>query len=91
MLITNDFEVTHPVDTVWAFFNDIPQVAKCLPGTELTDDLGNDTYQGRVAIRMGPVRMQFTGKAQIKERDAAARRPHRPSAGRRPDRMLSPG
>lgn len=74
MLITNDFEVTHPVDTVWAFFNDIPQVAKCLPGTELTADLGNDTYQGRVAIRMGPVRMQFTGTAQIKERDAAARR-----------------
>jgi hypothetical protein len=45
-----------------------------LPGTELTADLGNDTYQGRVAIRMGPVRMQFTGTAQIKERDAAARR-----------------
>jgi carbon monoxide dehydrogenase subunit G len=74
MLIKSDFEVPHSVDKVWAFFNDIPQVAKCLPGTELTGDLGNDKYQGKVAIRMGPVRMQFTGTAQIKERDEAAKK-----------------
>jgi len=74
MLIKSDFEVPHSVDKVWAFFNDIPQVAKCLPGTELTGDLGNDKYQGKVAIRMGPVKLQFGGTAQIKERDAAAKR-----------------
>ena len=74
MLITNDFEVPQPVDKVWAFFQDIPQVAACLPGAQLTDDLGDDTYAGRVAIRMGPVKLEFAGKAQITERDAAAHR-----------------
>jgi len=74
MLIKNDFEVTEPIDKVWRFFDDIPQVAACLPGAELTDDLGDDRYRGRVAIRMGPVKLQFAGTAEIKERDDAAKR-----------------
>ena len=32
MLIKNDFEVAESVDKVWRFFDDIPQVAACLPG-----------------------------------------------------------
>ena len=74
MLIKNEFQVAAPVDKVWQYFGDIPQVAACLPGTELTDDLGDDKYAGRVAVRMGPVRLQFAGKADITERDEAARR-----------------
>ena len=74
MLIKNEFQVAAPIDKVWQFFGDIPQVAACLPGTELTDDLGNDKYEGRVAVRMGPVRLQFAGKADITERDEAAKR-----------------
>jgi uncharacterized protein len=74
MLITNDFEVAQPVDKVWRFFDDIPQVAACLPGAELTEDLGGEKYKGRVAVRMGPVRLQFGGTAEITERDEAAKR-----------------
>jgi len=74
MLIKNDFEVAAPVDKVWRFFQDIPQVAASLPGTELTENLGGDKYQGRVAVRMGPVRLQFAGTADIAERDEAAKR-----------------
>jgi carbon monoxide dehydrogenase subunit G len=74
MLIKNDFEVAQPVDKVWKFFGDIPQVATCLPGAELTGDLGGEKYQGRVAVRMGPVRLTFAGTAEIAERDEAAKR-----------------
>jgi carbon monoxide dehydrogenase subunit G len=74
LIITSDFEVAEPVEKVWRFFDNIPQVASCLPGAELTKDLGNDSYEGRVAIRMGPVRLQFTGTADITERDEAAKR-----------------
>lgn len=74
MLIKQEFVVPQPIDRVWGFFQDVPQVAACLPGADLTDDLGNDTYGGTVAIRMGPVKLAFDGKASIKERDAAAHR-----------------
>ncbi|HEX3389490.1 MAG TPA: SRPBCC family protein [Streptosporangiaceae bacterium] len=74
MLIKNDFEVAQPVEKVWTFFGDIPQVATCLPGAEITEDLGGEKYQGQVAVRMGPVRLQFAGTAEIAERDEAAKR-----------------
>jgi uncharacterized protein len=74
MLITNDFEVAEPVDKVWQFFQNIPQVATCLPGAELTENLGDDKYKGRVLVRMGPVKLQFAGTADITERDETAKR-----------------
>jgi uncharacterized protein len=74
MLIKSDFEVAEPVEKVWQFFENIPQVATCLPGAELTEDLGGEKYKGKVAVRMGPVRLQFAGTADITERDEAAKR-----------------
>ena len=74
MLIQNTFDVSEPVDKVWEFFGNVPQVAACLPGAELTEDLGDETYGGTVGIRMGPVKLQFAGKAKILERDDTARR-----------------
>jgi uncharacterized protein len=74
MLIKNEFEVAEPVEKVWQFFDNIPQVAACLPGAELTENLGDDKYKGKVAVRMGPVKLQFAGTADITERDEAAKR-----------------
>src|SRR5215472_9828205 len=74
MLINNDFDVAQPVAKVWEFFDDIPRVAACLPGATLTENLGGNKYGGQVAVRMGPVRLQFAGTAEITERDEAARR-----------------
>lgn len=74
MIINSGFEVAQPAEKVWRFFDDIPQVASCLPGAELTEDLGDGKYKGRVAIRMGPVRLRFAGTADITERDEAGKR-----------------
>lgn len=74
MLISNEFTVDKSVDKVWEFFGDVPQVAACLPGAELTEDLGDDAYKGRVGVRMGPVKMEFDGTAKVLERDDAAKR-----------------
>jgi carbon monoxide dehydrogenase subunit G len=74
MLIKSDFDVPQPVEKVWEFFGNVAQVAACLPGAELTDDLGDDKYLGKVAIRMGPVKMAFSGNATITERDDVAKR-----------------
>jgi len=69
MLINSDFEVAQPLEKVWKFFDDIPQVAACLPGAELTDEVSAGKYLGKVAIRMGPVKLAFAGKADIVDRD----------------------
>ena len=72
MKITQQFEVKRPVQVVWDFFQDIPEVAQCLPGAELISDDGNGTYTGRVAVKLGPMSATFDGSATVTP-DAAAR------------------
>ncbi|WP_214369925.1 SRPBCC family protein [Pseudonocardia sp. H11422] len=74
MLIENEFRVTAPVDRVWEYLQDLPGLAPCLPGAELTDDLGDGTYKGTVVTRLGPVKLGFSGTAKIVDSDEAARR-----------------
>jgi uncharacterized protein len=73
MLIENEFEVAAPLEAVWKHMQDIPRIAPCLPGAELTD-VDGDTYKGRVTTKMGPVKLQFAGTAKIVERDESAKR-----------------
>jgi carbon monoxide dehydrogenase subunit G len=72
MKIANDFEVARPVDAVWEFFQDVPSVAQCLPGAELTDDKGEGVFAGAVSVKLGPMSATFEGEATVTP-DAAAR------------------
>jgi carbon monoxide dehydrogenase subunit G len=74
MLIKSEFDVAESPDKVWEFFNDIPLVASCLPGADISEQVGEDQYVGTVVIKAGPVKLDFAGEANIKERDDAARR-----------------
>ncbi|MGI9584714.1 MAG: SRPBCC family protein [Acidimicrobiia bacterium] len=74
MLIKSEFDVAGSPDKVWEFFNDIPLVASCLPGADISEQVGEDEYAGTVVIKAGPVKLDFTGEATIKERDDAAKR-----------------
>jgi carbon monoxide dehydrogenase subunit G len=73
MLIENEFEVAAPLEQVWRHMQDVPRIAPCLPGAELTS-VDGDVYKGRVTTKMGPVKLQFAGTAQIVSRDEAAKR-----------------
>ncbi|MEU6137248.1 2Fe-2S iron-sulfur cluster-binding protein [Nocardioides sp. NPDC047086] len=57
-------------DEVARVFDDIRLLARCLPGAELTDDLGAGWYRGRARIALGPMRMAFNGIAHIEEQSA---------------------
>lgn len=69
MLIESSIDVPQPIDKVWEFCQDVPQVAACLPGADLSEEIGPDHYAGTVAISMGPVSMKFAGEAKVLERD----------------------
>ena len=73
MQIANQFEVAQPTEAVWDFFGNVPQVAACLPGAELSTDLGDDRYGGTVSIGLGPIKLDFDGSAEITDRDPDAR------------------
>ena len=56
MRIENTLEVDAPLDRVWALVNDIPG-SPCMPGAALTGVLDDKTYEGTVAVKLGPLRM----------------------------------
>src|SRR5215211_8804176 len=70
MRIENTVEVDAPLERVWALVNDIPRVAPCMPGAALTGG-DDDTYEGTVAVKLGPLRMSYKGKVSIDEVDDA--------------------
>jgi carbon monoxide dehydrogenase subunit G len=65
MKITHEFTVARPLATVWDFFQDVPEVAQCLPGAELLSDDGNNGYTGKVSIKLGPLAATFDGTAKV--------------------------
>ena len=73
MKIEHEFTVESPPDKVWEFFQDVPSVADCLPGAELTEDKGGNVYAGSVSVKLGPMTAAFEGEATISP-DPVARR-----------------
>jgi uncharacterized protein len=71
MRIENTVDVDAPLDRVWALVNDIPRVAPCMPGAALTGVLDDKTYEGTVAVKLGPLRMSYKGKVTVDEVDEA--------------------
>jgi carbon-monoxide dehydrogenase small subunit len=62
-------EIPVPARAVPAILADVHVLARCLPGAELTAELGDDWYQGRARVTLGPVRLSFTGVAHVAEQD----------------------
>jgi carbon monoxide dehydrogenase subunit G len=73
MQFENTFDVRLPADVTWRWLVDIPRVAPCLPGAELTAVEGPGCFSGRFSVRIGPVRLRFSGRARLLLVDDVAR------------------
>lgn len=71
MHIDQEFEVNRPAAQVWAFFQDVDEVAKCLPGATLAGVGDDGRYRGSVQVALGPMELTFEGKASVTVDDGA--------------------
>ena len=74
MKLQHQTDVGAGPDEVWAFLQDTAGVVECMPGAELVDDLGDDSYEGVLRVAIGPLKMNYAGRASVVERDAESRR-----------------
>lgn len=65
------FSVAQPRQKVWAAFQDIEKVAGCLPGASLTEPPSGDTVKGQMTVKLGPVKANFAGQAEIESDEAS--------------------
>ena len=68
MELSNDFEVSAPIEKVWEVINDVELIAPCLPGAQL-EEVENDEYKGFVKVKVGPITAQYRGVAKFVEKD----------------------
>jgi len=68
--IDTSFVVKAPLADAWALLTDIPRIAPCMPGAELTEVADADIYRGVVRVKIGPVALVFQGEARMQEVDA---------------------
>lgn len=68
--LKQQFTVRQPRARVWEAFKDLDTVVGCLPGASLTEPPSDDHVKGKMTVKLGPVKANFLGEADI-ERDAA--------------------
>jgi carbon monoxide dehydrogenase subunit G len=68
MLLKDSFIIEAPVEAVWAFLEDVQRIAACVPGIENVEEVGLDTYNGALRIKIGPIGAAFAGQVTITER-----------------------
>jgi carbon monoxide dehydrogenase subunit G len=73
MEFDNSFEVPLAPAQAWALLMDIPRIAPCMPGAELTETVDPQNYKGKIAVRLGPVALAFAGRVEFDNVDEANR------------------
>jgi uncharacterized protein len=73
MEFDNSFEVPLPPAEAWKVLLDIERIAPCMPGAELTEVLGDNSYKGKIGVRLGPVALTFAGLVKFDQIDDANR------------------
>jgi carbon monoxide dehydrogenase subunit G len=74
MEFDNTFTVTAPIDEVWGAVLDVERVAPCVPGAQVLEQTGDNTYKVAIKVKLGPVSMLYNGDVEVVEQDPEARR-----------------
>lgn len=56
-------------EPLWEFLMDVPKVAQSLPGVESVSKLDDQTYEGTLRVRVGPIALNLAGKIIVEEQD----------------------
>jgi carbon monoxide dehydrogenase subunit G len=68
----------YPLDVdatrAWQLLSDLKAVAGCMPGAEITEQLGEGSYKGAVKVKVGPAVAQFAGQVDVLEMVPAERK-----------------
>ena len=72
MIFSQECVIPVARDRLWDFLMDVPRVARCVPGVETVEPVGERSYQGRLGVRIGPIRLSLDGTVAVEEQDQTA-------------------
>ncbi len=70
MELKQNFTVAHARAVVWEYFDNVDELARCMPGASLSEPASGNRIRGTIAVKLGPISAEFAGEGEI-ERDGA--------------------
>jgi hypothetical protein len=65
MEMTGERRIAAPRQRVWEALNDPAVLQAAIPGCESVERTGDDSFQAKVAVKLGPMSARFGGKVQL--------------------------
>ncbi|MGQ9547982.1 MAG: SRPBCC family protein [Roseiflexus sp.] len=69
MKISGNYTIDAPRDVVWEALNDIEVLARCVPGCERLEQIGDNEYEGTIKIGIQAIRGVYSGRIRIEDID----------------------
>jgi uncharacterized protein len=63
--VEGSYEIDAGIDAVWGALNDPEVLAKLIPGATSLEKVGDNSYQARMNVGVGPVKGQFEGAIDL--------------------------
>ncbi|WP_226382024.1 SRPBCC family protein [Falsiroseomonas ponticola] len=65
MEMTGERRIGAPREAVWAALNDPAVLKEAIPGCESVERIGDDQFQAKVSMKLGPMSAKFGGKVTL--------------------------
>lgn len=74
MRLENSFKVPASPEQVWDLLNDVPRVVPNMPGARLDEVVDENAWKATMAVKLGPVALEFAADVRREASDGSARR-----------------
>ena len=73
VVLDKQYPVASGVDAAWLVLANMHELATCMPGAQITEDIDATHFKGAVKVKVGPAVAAFAGTIEILTLDAATR------------------
>jgi hypothetical protein len=71
VVIDKQYPIPASPEQCWQVLSDVVDLATCMPGASITEQLDDTHYKGSVKVKVGPANAAFAGDIEIQGIDAA--------------------
>ncbi len=73
VVLDKTYPVAAGVDAAWVILANMHELATCMPGAQITEDIDATHFKGAVKVKVGPAVAAFAGTIEILTLDASTR------------------
>lgn len=73
VVLDKRYPVAASVDAAWLVLANMHELATCMPGAQITEEIDPTHFKGAVKVKVGPAAAAFAGTIEILTLDAATR------------------